>query len=104
MGPTLMRADKEIGYFMTDSSTFFAKQSKIKNLTILFKGDPILVNVYHALVASPEKYPQANYEMATRFVKFVSSEAGQKIFREYGKVKYGTPLYNDAEYAKKCEH
>ncbi len=104
MGPTLMRADKEIGYFMTDSSTFFAKKSKIKNIKILFKGDPILVNVYHALVASPERYPKANYTLAAKFVKFVSSAAGQKIFREYGKTKYGTPLYSDAEYAKKWEH
>ena len=104
MGPTLMRADREIGYFMTDSSTFFAKKSKIRNLKILFKGDPILVNVYHALVASPERYPNANYTLAAEFVKFVSSAAGQKVFREYGKTKYGTPLYSDAEYAKKWEH
>ena len=104
MGPTLMRADKEIGYFMSDSSTFFAKQSKIRNLKVLFKGDPILVNVYHALVASPERYPKANYTLAAKFVNFVSSAAGQKIFREYGKTKCGTPLYSDAEYAKKWEH
>ena len=103
MGPTLMRADKELGYFMTDSSTFFAKQSKIKNLKILFKGDPVLVNVYHALVASPVKYPQANYKLAAKFVEFVSSAGGQKIFRDYGKTKYGSPLYNDVEYAKKWE-
>jgi tungstate transport system substrate-binding protein len=103
MGPTLMRADKETGYFMTDSSTFFVKQSKIRNLKILFKGDPILVNVYHALVASPEKYPQANYALAAKFVKFMNSPEGQKIFREYGKAKFGTALYNDAEYAKKWE-
>ena len=101
MGPTLMRADKELGYFMTDSSTFFARQSKIKNLKILFKGDPVLVNVYHALVAAPAKYPKANYDLAAKFVKFSSSPEGQKIYREYGKTKFGTPIYNDAEYAKK---
>ena len=98
MGPTLMRADKNLGYFMTDSSTFFVKQSEIKNLKILFKGDPILVNVYHALVASPKTHP-----LAAKFVRFVSSPEGQKIYREYGKIKYGTPLYNEAEYAKKWE-
>jgi len=100
MGPTLMRADKELGYFMTDSSTFFARQSKIKNLKILFKGDRVLVNVYHALVASA-KYPKANYDFAAKFVKFSSSPEGQEIYREYGKTKFGTPLYNDAKYAKK---
>ena len=95
------RGDRELGYFMTDSSTYFAKQSKMKNLKILFKGDPILVNVYHALVASPERCPRANYALAAKFVRFVSSPEGQKIYREYGKTKYGSALYNDAEYAKK---
>ena len=103
MGPTLMRADKEEGYFMTDSSTYYVKQSEIKNLKILFRGDPILVNVYHALVASHEKYPKANYDLASKFVKFMSSPEGQKIFGEYGKAQYGTAIYNDAEYAKKWE-
>ena len=97
---SIMQVDKELGYFMTDSSTFFARQSKIKNLKILFKGDPVLVNVYHALVA-PAKYPKANYDFAAKFVKFSSSLEGQKIYREYGKTKFGTPLYNDAEYAQK---
>ncbi|MCD6297697.1 MAG: substrate-binding domain-containing protein [Deltaproteobacteria bacterium] len=103
MGPTLMRADRELGYFMTDSSTFFVKQSKLKNLKVLFKGDPILVNVYHALVVSPEKYPQVNHSLAARFVRFVSSPEGQKIFREYGKSEYGSALYNDAGYARQWE-
>jgi tungstate transport system substrate-binding protein len=103
MGPTLMRADKELGYFMTDSSTFFAKGAKIKNLKVLFKGDPVLVNVYHALVASPDRYRKANYPLAAKFVQFVSSPEGQKIYREYGKKEFGMPLYNDATYAEKWE-
>lgn len=103
MEPTLMRADKNLGYFMTDSSTFVAKRSKIKNLKILFKGDPLLINVYHALVASPETYPQKNYALCAKFVTFLNSSEGQKIFRDYGKIEYGASLYNDAEYAKKWE-
>ena len=103
MGPTLMRADRERGYFMTDSSTFYVKKAKIRNLEILFRGDPILVNVYHALVASPERYPEANYALAIKFVGFLSSPEGQGILREYGKLQYGSALYNDAEYAKQRE-
>jgi tungstate transport system substrate-binding protein len=103
MGPTLMSADKEHGYFMTDSSTFFARQSKIRNLKILFKGDPVLVNVYHALVASPERHTHTSYALAVEFVRFATSSEGQKIYREYGKTKYGSALYNDAEYAKQWE-
>jgi len=100
MGPTLMRADRESGYFMTDSSTYYVKKAKINNLKILFRGDPILVNVYHALVASPTTCPRNKYNLAVAFVNFLKSEQGQRIYREFGVKKYGTALYNDAEYAK----
>ena len=103
MGPTLLRADKENGYFMTDSSTYFAKKSKLKHLEILFKGDLILINVYHALVASADRSSEASHNLAVRFVQFVSSSAGQKIFREYGQKKFGYALYNDADDAKKWD-
>jgi tungstate transport system substrate-binding protein len=101
MGPTLMRADKELGYFMVDSSTFYAKRSKIKNLKILFKGDPVLVNVYHGLVTSPDRHPRANHGLSVNFLEFMSSPEGQNIFGNYGKAQFQIPLYKDAKYATK---
>jgi tungstate transport system substrate-binding protein len=103
MGQTLMRADKEPGYFMVDSSTFFAERSKMKNLKVLFKGDPVLINIYHGMVTSPERHPQLNYGLAIKFMEFMASTEGQKIFREYGTLQFGTALYNDAEYAGKWD-
>jgi tungstate transport system substrate-binding protein len=104
MGPTLMRADKEKGYFMTDSSTFFVKKPKLQNVQVLFKGDPVLINVYHALVAAPGRSPKAKGALAVKFVDFLKSEQGQKIYRTYGISQYGSALYNDAEYARRWEH
>ena len=91
-----MRADRENGYFMCDSSTFYAKKSAIQNLSILFRGDPIFVNTYHALMAAPKGKPQTAHSLAAEFIKFVSSSEGQRIYREHGKSRYGMPLYNDA--------
>jgi tungstate transport system substrate-binding protein len=104
MGPTLMRADKEPGYFMVDSSTFFAERSKIKNLKVLFKGDPVLINIYHGMVTSPERHPRLNYGLAIKFMEFMASTEGQKIFRQYGTPQFGVALYNDAEYAGKWDN
>ncbi len=101
MGPTLLRADRELGYFMTGSSTFAAKSKKLKNLKVLFKGDPLLANVYHGLVATKENCPNANIELAVKFLDFIASEEGQKIIGNYGKNKFGVPLYNDAKSAVK---
>ena len=104
MGPTLMRADKEKGYFMTDSSTWYAKKNKIKNLEILYSRDPFLINVYHALGAPEGKKPEKIYRLIKKFIGFLKSEEGQKIIGEFGKKEYGTPLYLDGKHAEKAVH
>lgn len=104
MGPTLMKADKEKGYFMTDSSTWYAKKDEIKNLEILYSGDPLLINVYHALIAPESKVDKEISKLATGFVEFVKSVEGQKIIEGFGKDKYGFALYMDAKEAASAEH
>jgi tungstate transport system substrate-binding protein len=99
MGRTLRRADREEGYFMTDSSTFVVNRAVLRNLVVLFKGDSVLVNVYHGLIACPGG-SDSSHDLSRMFLKFMASDKGQKIFREYGKKEYGIPLYNDAERAR----
>ena len=101
MGPTLLRADREKGYFMTDNSTYYVKKSKLKHVVPLFKGDPLLVNVYHALMPNPEKYPARQAKLARAFIRFAASGAGQEIIRTHGVEKYGRPLYQDTAAAEK---
>lgn len=102
MMATLQRADKEQGYFMTDSSTWVAARKELGNLHVLFKGDRFLVNTYHAL-AQPEGATPGQ-PLAVRFITFVASDKGQAIFADYGKDLYGEGLYNDAAYAKQYDH
>lgn len=102
MMATLKRADAEGGYFMTDSSTWIAARKELKGLSILFKGDPFLVNTYHTLVQPAGATPGQATAMA--FVEFVGSAAGQKIIADYGAKEYGEGIYNDAAYAKKYDH
>ena len=72
------------------------------NLKVLFRGDPLLVNTYHALCAPAGATPGQKW--GSEFVDFVGSKEGQGIVANYGKKQYGGPLYNDAAYAKKYEH
>ncbi len=102
MMATLKKADQVNGYFMTDSSTWVAGKKELKNLKVLFKGDPVLINTYHGLCQ-----PVGNgksQEFASRFIDFLASKQGQKIIGEYGKGLYGEAMYNDAEYAKQYDH
>lgn len=102
MKATLKRADIESGYFMVDSSTWVSGKGEITNLKVLFKGDPFLINVYHALCLPDGETDGQSY--ASQFIDFVSSDAGQTIIREYGKDLYGESMYNDADYAKQYDH
>jgi tungstate transport system substrate-binding protein len=102
MTATLKRANDEKGYFMTDSSTWVAEKKGMANLKILFRGDPFLINTYHALCQPKGTTPGQEY--ASMFIDFVSSDQGQKIVADYGADKYGGGLYNDAAYAKQYDH
>ncbi len=97
MEPTLKRADDENGYFMTDSSTYYAIKKGVKNLEILLKGDPILINAYHILSVPEAKRSGDIYRLITGFIDFVKSDEGQRIIRECRIHEYGVPLYLDAK-------
>ena len=98
MTASLKKANAENAYFMTDSSTWVAEKNVAPKLEILYRGDKFLVNTYDALAAPPGATP--GRETAVKFIKFVASDQGQKIIRDFGKDKYLEPLYNDAVYAK----
>jgi len=98
---TLTQANEVEGYFMTDSSTWIAGKAKLNNLRVLFRGDPLLVNIYHAL-CWPEGV-RCEQKYASLFIDFVGSEEGQEIIRTYGKRRYDEPMYQDAAYARQYE-
>jgi tungstate transport system substrate-binding protein len=98
---TLKRADKEQGYFMVDSSTWVAEKKQVPNLKVLYKGDKLLVNTYHALCQRASATPGA--ALAAKFIAFVASPQGQQIIKDYGKDRYGEGIYNDAAYARQYE-
>lgn len=102
MMATLKSADRQKGYFMTDSSTWVAARKELHNLKILFRGDSILINSYHTL-CQPEG-ATLGQPLAAAFIDFVVSKKGQKLIADYGVTKYGEGLYNDAAYAKQFDH
>jgi tungstate transport system substrate-binding protein len=101
MSATLRRANAEKGYFMTDSSTWYAEMRNLGNLKVLFRGDRFIINTYHALCQPAGATSGAS--LGARFITFVASEKGQGIIRNYGKRTHGEALYNDAAYAKQFE-
>lgn len=94
MGETLLFANEQNAYTITDSGTFLAytKVGRIQIVPIITTGDGLL-NVYAATLVNPEKHPNVNYENAQKFVNFLISPEGQEIIRNFGKKQYGQALF-----------
>ncbi len=101
MTASLKRANAERAYFMTDSSTWIMEKGIAPDLAVLFKGDRVLVNTYHAIVAPPGA--TAGRDIAQRFVEFVASREWQGIIADFGRERFGEGLYNDGAYARQFD-
>lgn len=96
MDETLIAADKEEGYTLSNKGTYLALKNKIK-LRILFEKDPLfLFNPYHIMAVNPAKYPSVNYDLAVKYIDYVISPEAQNIIGSYGKDKYGEELFMPA--------
>jgi tungstate transport system substrate-binding protein len=92
MGQTLLIASEKDGYTLTDRGTYLAQKKNLR-LTILVEGDKDLLNIYHVMAVNQAKFAKVNAEGARAFVEFMVSPAVQKIIGEFGKDKYGAPLF-----------
>ena len=91
--PTLRYTDQRGAYTVMDRATFLTLQKEIK-LVVLVEKDEALLNYISLIPVNPKKFPRANYEEAMVFVKWLTSpEKGQLIIRDFGKEKYGSPLF-----------
>lgn len=92
MGQTLLIASEKAGYTLTDRGTYLAQKKNIR-LAILVEGDKALLNIYHVMVVNPAKFAKVNVEGARAFAAFMVSPKTQKLIGEFGKDKYGAPLF-----------
>ncbi|MCL6612910.1 MAG: substrate-binding domain-containing protein [Peptococcaceae bacterium] len=101
MGQTLNIANEKLGYTLTDRATYLAQKKNLK-LVVVCQGDKALLNIYHVMQVNPEKFPKVNGSGAKAFAEYMISQETQKIIGEFGKDKFGEPLfYPDA--GKKVE-
>ena len=92
MGAVLQLANQKLGYTLCDRGTYLAYKEKI-DLGILAEGDPMLFNPYGIIAVNPAKHPTVNYVLAMTYIGWVTSPEGQGIIREFGKQRFGQPLF-----------
>jgi tungstate transport system substrate-binding protein len=91
--PTLRFTGSVQSYTLIDRATYLSIQKELK-LEILVEGDESLLNRISLIPVSNKKFPLVNQEDVALFVNWLTSPAkGQKIVSEFGKDRFGAPLF-----------
>ena len=100
--PTLRYTDQQQAYTVIDRATYLSIKNQIK-LVILVEKDEALLNYISLIPVNAKKFPRINEKDVQTFVAWLTSpEKGQKIIRDFGKDKFGAPLFfpNSKEWVK----
>ncbi len=90
---TLKYTDQQGAYTFIDRATFLSLQKSIK-LVILVEKDEALLNFISLIPVNPARFPKVHYQEALAFVSWLTApDKGQLIVRDFGKDKYGSPLF-----------
>lgn len=82
MGAVLKIADEKQAYALADRGTQIAYAEKV-NLKVLFEGDEVMFNPYHVMAVNPAKHEHVKYDLAKKYIDFVTGEAGQAIIKDF---------------------
>ena len=92
MGDTFLMADEKKAYTLIDRATFLALKDKYQ-LEAAVEGDTALFNPYGVIPLNPEKFPNIDFEGATKFAEWLTSDKGQQMIGEFGKDEFGQALF-----------
>ena len=92
MAATLRVASEKQAYSLCDRGTFLAHRDNLQ-LEILCEGHALFRNDYSVTLVSATKHPHVNSEGAEAFAAFLLADTTQHVIAEFGKQKYGQPLF-----------
>ena len=111
MGETLTFANEQEAYTLSDRGTYLAQKDNLPDLVILVGGnsleenkDKSLLNPYGVMAVNPDKHPGVNFDLATKFVEWITSVEEQQKISDFGKDKFGQPLFYPSSAAWKAAH
>lgn len=100
MGDTLIFANEKGAYTITDRATYLAMRDKLPNLTLLVGGESIaqnsdksLLNPYGVIAVNPARHPHVRFDLAEKFIDWITSAETQKLIGDYGVDRFGQPLF-----------
>jgi tungstate transport system substrate-binding protein len=83
MGEAIMMATEERAYTLSDRGTYNAFKHGKTDLAILFNGEKGLFNPYGVIAVNPKRFPHVKYDLAMKFVNYITGPEGQGIIARY---------------------
>ena len=78
-----MMATEVRAYTLADRGTYNAFKQGKTDLAIVFDGEKGLFNPYGVIAVNPKKFPNVKYDLAMKFVDYITGPAGQGIIAHY---------------------
>jgi len=94
MTATLQLANEKEAYTLADVATYLKnyKNGNIQLVKVVDSGEDTL-NVYSAIVCTPDKSPRGMFEGSMKFVQFLVSDETQTMLETYGEEEFGSTLF-----------
>jgi tungstate transport system substrate-binding protein len=89
---TLLIADQRRAYTLADRGTWLAGRERL-TLAIVFERAPELRNIYHTIPVAPLPGLRVNTEGGWACARFFVSTEAQQLIAEFGRERYGQPLF-----------
>lgn len=83
MGEAIMMATEVQGYALSDRGTYIAFKQGKTDLKVLFQGEARLFNPYGVIAVNPKRYPQVRFDLAMKFIKFLTGAEGRSLIAGY---------------------
>jgi diguanylate cyclase (GGDEF)-like protein/PAS domain S-box-containing protein len=94
---TLRQAAQFDSYTLVDMGTFLSQRSQLAGrITPLYRDNPLLRNVYSALVVNPNRVKGARADLAQPFVDYLVSDRAQELIAHFGEKIFQNRLYTPA--------
>jgi tungstate transport system substrate-binding protein len=83
MGEVIVMATQKQGYALADRGTYNAFKQAKTDLVIVFEGEKGLFNPYGVIAVNPARHPHVKYELAQKFIDYLTGAEGQKIIADF---------------------
>lgn len=83
MGEVILMATEKRAYTLSDRATYAAFEQGKTDLKILYQNEKNLFNPYGVIAVNPKKHPGVKYDLAMKFIEFVTSKQGQQVITNF---------------------